>query len=55
MRARPTTRVRILDGALSVFAAKGYHRATVDDIVRAPCPEPRREGACYDGRVTPGP
>jgi AcrR family transcriptional regulator len=29
------TRDRILDAALSVFADKGYHRATVDDIVRA--------------------
>lgn len=29
------TRERILDAALSVFARKGYHRATVDDIVRA--------------------
>ena len=29
------TRDRILDAALSVFAGKGYHRATVDDIVRA--------------------
>lgn len=29
------TRERILDAALSVFAGKGYHRATVDDIVRA--------------------
>ncbi len=28
------TRERILDAALSVFAGKGYHRATVDDIVR---------------------
>ena len=33
--ARASTRDRILDAALSVFAAKGYHRATVDDIVRA--------------------
>jgi AcrR family transcriptional regulator len=30
-----TTRERILDAALEVFAAKGYHRASVDDIVRA--------------------
>jgi AcrR family transcriptional regulator len=30
-----STRDRILDAALSVFAGKGYHRATVDDIVRA--------------------
>jgi AcrR family transcriptional regulator len=29
------TRDRILDAALSVFASRGYHRATVDDIVRA--------------------
>ena len=29
------TRDRILDAALSVFAGKGYHGATVDDIVRA--------------------
>lgn len=29
------TRTRILDAALSVFARKGYHRALVDDIVRA--------------------
>lgn len=29
------TRARILDAALGVFAGKGYHRATVDDIVRA--------------------
>jgi AcrR family transcriptional regulator len=29
-----STRERILDAALSVFAGKGYHRATVDDIVR---------------------
>jgi AcrR family transcriptional regulator len=32
---KPATRDRILDAALSVFAGKGYHRATVDDIVRA--------------------
>jgi len=31
----PSTRDRILDAALSVFAERGYHRATVDDIVRA--------------------
>ena len=31
---RLSTRDRILDAALSVFAGKGYHRATVDDIVR---------------------
>jgi AcrR family transcriptional regulator len=30
-----STRDRILDAALSVFAGKGYHGATVDDIVRA--------------------
>src|SRR5262245_53219179 len=30
-----STRERILDAALSVFAERGYHRATVDDIVRA--------------------
>jgi AcrR family transcriptional regulator len=29
------TRDRILDAALEVFAGKGYHRAIVDDIVRA--------------------
>jgi AcrR family transcriptional regulator len=29
------TRERILRGALEVFAGKGYHRASVDDIVRA--------------------
>jgi AcrR family transcriptional regulator len=29
------TRERILDAALAVFAGKGYHRASVDDIVRA--------------------
>ena len=29
------TRDRILEAALDVFARKGYHRATVDDIVRA--------------------
>jgi AcrR family transcriptional regulator len=29
------TRGRILEAALDVFARKGYHRATVDDIVRA--------------------
>jgi AcrR family transcriptional regulator len=32
---RLPTRDRILDAALSVFATKGYHGATVDDIVRA--------------------
>jgi AcrR family transcriptional regulator len=31
---RGSTRERILDAALSVFAERGYHRATVDDIVR---------------------
>jgi AcrR family transcriptional regulator len=30
-----TTRDRILHAALEVFARKGYHRAVVDDIVRA--------------------
>src|SRR3982750_1975592 len=29
------TRDRILTAALEVFAGKGYHRAIVDDIVRA--------------------
>ena len=29
------TRDRILQGALQIFAEKGYHRAAVDDIVRA--------------------
>lgn len=29
------TREKILDAALQVFAEKGYHRAVVDDIVRA--------------------
>jgi AcrR family transcriptional regulator len=33
--SRLSTRDRILDAALSVFAGKGYHGATVDDIVRA--------------------
>lgn len=32
--SKVATRDRILDAALSVFAGKGYHRATVDDIVR---------------------
>jgi TetR/AcrR family transcriptional regulator, fatty acid metabolism regulator protein len=32
---RTATRERILDAALDVFARKGYHRAIVDDIVRA--------------------
>lgn len=35
MSAKLATRERILDAALGVFAGKGYHRATVDDIVRA--------------------
>ena len=30
--SRLSTRDRILDAALSVFAGKGYHRATVDDF-----------------------
>jgi AcrR family transcriptional regulator len=33
--SKVATRTRILDGALDVFARKGYHRALVDDIVRA--------------------
>jgi AcrR family transcriptional regulator len=33
--SKVATRTRILDGALDVFARKGYHRAIVDDIVRA--------------------
>jgi AcrR family transcriptional regulator len=33
--AELATRDRILDAALDVFARKGYHRAIVDDIVRA--------------------
>ncbi len=32
--AKTATRDRILDAALDVFARKGYHRASVDDIVR---------------------
>ncbi|HYB70035.1 MAG TPA: TetR/AcrR family transcriptional regulator [Candidatus Bathyarchaeia archaeon] len=32
---RPATREKILQAALEVFAEKGYHRALVDDIVRA--------------------
>jgi len=32
---RVATRERILHAALTVFARKGYHRALVDDIVRA--------------------
>lgn len=35
MTVRLATRERILDAALDVFARKGYHRAIVDDIVRA--------------------
>jgi AcrR family transcriptional regulator len=31
----PATRDKILQAALQVFAEKGYHRALVDDIVRA--------------------
>jgi AcrR family transcriptional regulator len=34
-KGKAATRDRILDAALDVFARKGYHRATVDDIVRA--------------------
>lgn len=33
--SKVATRDRILQAALSVFARKGYHRAAVDDIVRA--------------------
>jgi AcrR family transcriptional regulator len=33
--SKVATRDRILDGALEVFARKGYHGASVDDIVRA--------------------
>lgn len=33
--SKVATRARILDAALSVFAGKGYHRATMDDIVRS--------------------
>ncbi|HXJ83399.1 MAG TPA: TetR/AcrR family transcriptional regulator [Candidatus Methylomirabilis sp.] len=32
---KAATRERILQAALQVFAEKGYHRAAVDDIVRA--------------------
>jgi AcrR family transcriptional regulator len=32
---KPGTRDKILQAALEVFAEKGYHRALVDDIVRA--------------------
>lgn len=35
MTEKVATRERILDAALDVFAGKGYHRASVDDIVRA--------------------
>ena len=35
VKGKVATRDRILDAALDVFARKGYHRATVDDIVRA--------------------
>jgi TetR/AcrR family transcriptional regulator, fatty acid metabolism regulator protein len=35
VRTRDGTRERILKAALHVFAEKGYHRAAVDDIVRA--------------------
>jgi AcrR family transcriptional regulator len=34
MATKLGTRDRILDAALDVFARKGYHRASVDDIVR---------------------
>ena len=33
--SKVATRDRILQAALAVFAEKGYHRAAVDDIVRA--------------------
>ena len=33
--SKTATRDRILQAALQVFAEKGYHRAVVDDIVRA--------------------
>jgi AcrR family transcriptional regulator len=32
---KPATRDKILQAALEVFAEKGYHRALLDDIVRA--------------------
>lgn len=32
---KPATRDKILQAALEIFAEKGYHRALVDDIVRA--------------------
>lgn len=35
MSEKVATRERILTAALGVFAEKGYHRAVVDDIVRA--------------------
>ena len=35
MSEKVATRERILAAALEVFAGKGYHRASVDDIVRA--------------------
>ncbi|MBI4637698.1 MAG: TetR/AcrR family transcriptional regulator [Candidatus Rokubacteria bacterium] len=35
MSQKVATRERILGAALEVFARKGYHRAIVDDIVRA--------------------
>ncbi len=35
MATRVGTRGRILEAALEVFARKGYHGASVDDIVRA--------------------
>lgn len=35
MTSKPATRERILEAALDVFARKGYHGASVDDIVRA--------------------
>ena len=39
------TRERILHAALEVFARKGYHRAMVDDIVRA---SDTSKGAVYN-------
>ena len=33
--SKVATRDKILQAALQVFAEKGYHRALVDDIVRA--------------------
>jgi AcrR family transcriptional regulator len=47
--ARPATRERILDAALEVFARKGYHRALVDDIVRASATS---KGAVYHHFLT---